>query len=346
MLNFIKENLIDKFNCDVKKFSEFVKESKTYNFYQLKGDASTRNYYRIKEKERKSFVLMENGPSQIISEEGGGQANKIFQLKELPYINLYNFLKPLKIDIPEIYYVDDKQRILILEDLGDELLEYYVKGKSKKEILNKYKKAIEYLLIIQEKGTNSKNKDNCVAFHREFDVKLFDWEFEHFIEYSLGQKEDLYVLKREFHRISEELYKEPQVLVHRDYHSRNMLVLGDRLSIIDYQDSLLGPPQYDLASLLRDAYVVLSEDIVEELLDFYLEKRKIKDRDKFVRIFDLMSIQRNLKAIGRFDYINKVKNNPKFLKYITNLVGYVKKNLNKYKELDLIVGVLEKHYLK
>lgn len=116
------------------------------------------------------------------------------------------------------------------------------------------------------------------------------------------------------------------------------MVDGPRLGVIDFQDALMGPATYDLASLLRDAYIQLDDTLVDELVEYYLDQladRHVSwiNRAGFRRLFDLTSIQRNLKAAGRFVYIDRVKGNPKFLADIPRVLGYVKRNLQKYPEL-------------
>ncbi len=174
------------------------------------------------------------------------------------------------------------------------------------------------------------------------------WEFDHFLEYGVAARqenpikhEDEVAIREAFQGIARMLADEPQVFVHRDYHSRNLMVDGERLGVIDFQDALLGPATYDLASLLRDAYIELDEDMIDGLIDRFLDGMAVQgrvwaDRAAFRRLFDLTSIQRNLKAAGRFVYIDRVKHNPKFLADIPRVLGYVKRNLLKYPELSAL----------
>jgi aminoglycoside/choline kinase family phosphotransferase len=126
------------------------------------------------------------------------------------------------------------------------------------------------------------------------------------------------------------------------------MVEGERLGVIDFQDALMGPATYDLASLLRDSYFELEEALIDRLIDQYIEglskgleatmqnQMLLTDRSAFRRLFDMTSIQRNLKAAGRFVYIDKVKHNPNFLAHIPRTLGYVRRNLEKYPELQTI----------
>ena len=156
-------------------------------------------------------------------------------------------------------------------------------------------------------------------------------------------------IRDEFRKISELLAGQPRVLVHRDYHSRNLMVAGERLGMIDFQDALMGPATYDLASLLRDAYIALDEALIDRLIDYYLDQlqegRQLwTNREAFRRLFDLTSIQRNLKAAGRFVYIDRVKGNPKFLADIPRTLGYVRRNLQKYPEVFSLRKLMS-HYV-
>jgi aminoglycoside/choline kinase family phosphotransferase len=141
-----------------------------------------------------------------------------------------------------------------------------------------------------------------------------------------------------FEKIAELLAGQPRVFVHRDYHSRNLMVDGAQLGVIDFQDALMGPATYDLASLLRDAYIELDEALIDRLINRYLDQlaphqQLWANREAFRRLFDFTSIQRNLKAAGRFVYIDRIKGNSKFLADIPRTLGYVRRNLLKYPEL-------------
>ena len=196
--------------------------------------------------------------------------------------------------------------------------------------------------------------DDCQAFSRSFDEPLLMWEFEHFLEYGIWARrdkkpmcaDDEAVVRKGFSFIAQWLAGQPRVFTHRDYHSRNVMVDGERLGIIDFQDALLGPATYDLASLLRDSYIALDEAFVDEMIDRYVagmcagldrdgrERLLLTDLTAFRRLFDFTSIQRNLKAVGRFVYIDRIKGNPKFLADIPRTLSYVRQNLEKYSELE------------
>jgi aminoglycoside/choline kinase family phosphotransferase len=125
---------------------------------------------------------------------------------------------------------------------------------------------------------------------------------------------------------------------------------GGRLYVIDFQDARMGPDTYDLASLLRDSYVDLSEDRVDELIHVFLKLRgeeaaSADGAAEFRRRFDLMSIQRNLKALGTFGHQTTSRNNPVYIQYIPRTLSYVRTNLERYPRFrrlrEILGGMIE-----
>jgi aminoglycoside/choline kinase family phosphotransferase len=272
------------------------------------------------------------------------------QIVELPFVNVLSHLARAGVSVPTLHYYDQSTGLLYLEDFGDLTLAEAVSRTDGPNVESRYRQAIEVLVQMQDKATAPADP-GCLAFHRSFDVPLLLWEFDHFLEFGVVARrgkpmcgDDWTVVRQEFETIANMLAEQPRVFTHRDYHSRNLMVDGARLGVIDFQDALMGPATYDLASLLRDAYIRLEESLVDDLVAYYLdqlgERRFVwTDRSAFRRLFDLTSIQRNLKAAGRFVYIDRVKGNPKFLADVPRVLGYVKRNLEKYPELQ----VLRKH---
>jgi len=273
-------------------------------------------------------------------------------INELPFINILNHLAKADVAVPELYYYDHNVGLLYLQDFGDTVLAEACRAATEGEVATLYKDAVESLARLHLKATTPPNQ-GCLAFHRGFDAPLLMWEFDHFLEYGVVARQgkpmcadDLVPVRAEFQKIAELLAGQPRVFTHRDYHSRNLMVRdravnGTRLGVIDFQDALMGPASYDLASLLRDAYIALDEWLIDELINRYLtimgdHPAVGLGREAFRRLFDLTSVQRNLKAAGRFVYIDRVKHNPKFLADIPRVLGYVRRNLAKYRELDAL----------
>ena len=309
----------------------------------LPGDASNRRYFRLGLSGGRSAILMQLAEPEAFKQSEEAVSSAV-TVTELPFLNVHRHLAKAGVAVPALYHYDQVAGLLYLEDFGDLLLVQACEGAPARETAAHYHRAIETLVRIHTTATSPADP-NCVAFHRAFDVPLLMWEFDHFLEYGVAARhgkpmcaEDFQPVRGAFQSIAELIAGQPRVFTHRDYHSRNLMVEGDRLGVLDFQDALLGPAGYDLASLLRDAYIALDESLIDELIAAYLDRMEqsgdgLGDRAAFRRLFDLTSIQRNLKAAGRFVYIDRVKKNPKFLADIPRVLGYVRRNLAKYPEL-------------
>jgi aminoglycoside/choline kinase family phosphotransferase len=140
------------------------------------------------------------------------------------------------------------------------------------------------------------------------------------------------------------LAAEPRIFTHRDYHARNLMVQSGRLVMIDFQDARMGPAQYDLASLLRDSYVTVPEALVEDLIARYREGAPEPDRqspERFRYVFDVMSLQRNIKALGTFGYQVSVRGSQRYVSSIPRTGRYVERSVLRYEEFARFRGVLE-----
>lgn len=315
----------------------------------LAGDASNRRYYRVGVGggPPHSLIVMQLAEPEGFKQSEEAVSGAAHQITELPFLNILSHLSKVGVSVPTLHYYDQAAGLLYLEDFGDLTLAEAVAGADTPGLESRYKQAINVLVQLQVNATVPA-APGCIAFHRSFDAPLLMWEFDHFLEYGIVARrrkpmcsDDWTAIRQEFETIAEMLAGQPRVFTHRDYHSRNLMVDGPRLGVIDFQDALMGPATYDLASLLRDAYIQLDETLVDHLVDYYLdqlaERRVVwTNRAAFRRLFDLTSIQRNLKAAGRFVYIDRVKGNPKFLADIPRVLSYVKRNLAKYPELQTL----------
>ncbi|NIM96907.1 MAG: phosphotransferase, partial [candidate division Zixibacteria bacterium] len=215
-----------------------------------------------------------------------------------------------------------------------------------------YHEAIDILVKMQ--CDLDKFRD-CLAFTIAFTVEKFVWELDffrtHYIEGLLGKKihpDDRKAMDRLFPWLSNLMDKEKKVFTHRDYHSRNLIYHDGQLKMLDFQDARMGLAQYDLASLLRDSYVALNEALMESLLEYYLSELEKKtgekiDRPRFRYLFDMTSLQRNLKAIGTFAFQAVGRKNQRYLKYIPTTLTYIKKNLHRYDALAPYREVLARY---
>jgi N-acetylmuramate 1-kinase len=326
----------------------------------LAGDASSRRYYRARLSgpgAPKSVIVMElpAGTGLPLSSE----ELAIFKEgpKELPFLNLHRFLSHIGVKVPKLYGQWANEGILLLEDLGDTALWDRVQGLSEPEVIAWYQKALDELLQLQVGGTQ-KRDDSCIAFQQRFDFKLYMWEFEHFIEYGLEKRPGAQVnaaavgeLRKAFANIAAMLDRHAACLNHRDYHSWNLMVQDEAVRVIDFQDALLAPPQYDLASLLNDRITdsVIQPPLEHRLVTLYIDKRadlegRAIHADEFFETYRLSAIQRDLKVIGRFYYLDQVKGKQGYMKFVPPTVRRLRRNLAQLPQTSHILPLLEEHF--
>ncbi len=260
--------------------------------------------------------------------------------------------------MPEIYHHSQKHGIIILEDLGDEFLES-ISISNFENLKSAYVEAVQILIELVRRTADLHS--GCPAFSLAFDRNklMFEMDFfvTHFVENFAGillpnhVRQELYSF---FEDLCGKLADQPRVFTHRDYHSRNLMIKNGRMYMIDFQDARMGPVQYDLASLLRDSYMELPEELVTELLRYFFENTDQQcEWSSFLHIFDLMSLQRNIKALGTFGYQTSVRRTDRYLSAIPTTGKYIQETLQKLSEYshfrtllsDLVIqpALREKH---
>ncbi|MGM0557955.1 MAG: aminoglycoside phosphotransferase family protein [Myxococcota bacterium] len=327
----------------------------------LGGHASLRIYWRVSIPEGFVDVAPRNESTLMAmvlpqDEDAGkseeGMSSEAAEADELPFVNVHRYLESIDVPVPAIDSYEEDLGVLLLEDLGDETLEEAIleaAGDLEEEpetryaaVTELYEQVIDVLLDFQENVLRSKadpkygEDEDCIAFDREFDKELLRWELDHYLEWGLEERvddEDIApysdVIDEEFDRLVDELWDLLDMLVLRDFQSRNLMRKDGEWKVIDFQDALLGPFSYDLVALLRDSYIELDDQRVRELVDYYTTQGQQRglpwcgDPDAVWRAFNLQTVQRKLKDAGRFVYIDRVKDNPDFLKYYDASIGYV-----------------------
>jgi N-acetylmuramate 1-kinase len=309
----------------------------------LHGDASYRTYSRITLTDGSTFIVMKMPEGKTSASEE--ITNFSGSCDELPFINVCNYLTGIGIPVPRVHFLDRSRGIMILEDLGDEMMFNLLGDAGDSAVLELYKQAVSLLADLQERSAAG-TANECIAFARSFDAELLDWEFDHFIEYGIEARigksmseSDLEVFHRESRAITEQIESMPYVFTHRDFQSKNILVRDDGLHLIDFQDALMGPAVYDLVALLRDSYYELPQKMLEELVNFYAEKTGRNPEDVWMD-FDLVTVQRKLKDAGRFIYIDRVKGNSWFLQHIPRSLDYVRDALKRLPEHRALLDAL------
>jgi aminoglycoside/choline kinase family phosphotransferase len=347
------EELMEKILVGDEEVTNWVKKARTIESVErLPGDASTRRYYRVNTPGR-PLILMKRDPFE---KEAG----------KLPFLEVQKHLFDCGVSVPEVLEYDPKNGFILLEDLGDVTLLRRLQEVGDTEVeRHLYERVIDVLVDLQVKSGPKAAAAKIAGFDLSFTFEKLMWEvnfaIEHFYEVHLSREirpRDKEILQNGFSRICAELSALPTVFTHRDFHSRNIMLKPTdssqeagsiRLILIDFQDARMGPPQYDLASVLRDSYYQLSENQVDRLLDYYVARYEALsdeeiDRERFRYLFDLMAIQRNFKAIGSFASFLNRRGNATYLKYIGNTFENIRRTLLRYPDFKDLREVLFHYY--
>jgi hypothetical protein len=324
----------------------------------LAGDASSRSYARLH--------LEGGGPAttMVMILAGSGLSLSSDELavfaeplKELPYLNVYRFLQPLGVRVPEVYYDGQKQGFLLLEDIGDIPLREAVQGLSTTEIERLYRLAIDQLVLLQVEGTRQRT-DSCIAFQQTFDHRLFVWEFEHFIEWGLEKREGKPLspaegqeLRTIFDQIATHLDQAPRFLNHRDYHSWNLFVQNGEIRVIDFQDALLAPATYDLETLLndRDTPTVVPPSLEQALVNYYHiawhdRGGDIFSHERLWEEYNLCLLQKACKVVGRFYYLEMEKGKKGYSRYIPSTLATIRRVLTRLPQYRRLQDIVAQHF--
>jgi N-acetylmuramate 1-kinase len=308
----------------------------------LTGDASDRRYYR---------VLQRDDPSQVLAVHPGA-----IDFDQLPFVNVARLLAALPVPVPRILGHSNALGIIALEDLGDVTLQAHLGAASPAEHNALYRQAVTLIEALQRRGA-AMTSPEYLPYGIAFDVEKLTWELQFFAKHFLEGYRGAALtpaareaLTAEFGVIANDLAGEPRVLCHRDYHSRNLMLHQGNLYIIDFQDARMGPDTYDLVSLLRDSYVDFTEHEVDSLIAFFLALRSHADggaspadETEFRRRFDLMAVQRNLKALGTFGFQTLSRGNPVYIQYMPRTLNYVRANLERYPRFGRLRALLAEH---
>ena len=293
------------------------------------ADASFRRYFRVQQGGA-SYIVMDAPPEK---EDCG------------PFIHVTELFLAVGLHVPEILAKDLDQGLLLLSDLGSRL---YLDALDETSVDRLYGDALGALATLQsccplDSGLPSYSRDLLM-----FEMSLFrDWLIGTHLGLELDARQQD-ALQRSFEALTCSALEQPSVCVHRDYHSRNLMVSArHNPGILDYQDAVIGPLTYDLVSLLRDCYIAWPRERVEAWVTGYFELAQQTgslrpgqaDERTFLRWFDWMGVQRHLKAAGIFARLNHRDGKSGYLKDIPRTLGYVTEVCSRYPELEALGGI-------
>lgn len=313
----------------------------------LPPHASTRRYARVAWRDGASWIAMLFPESDASEEVGGPEGEGV---AESAFARAQRWLHGAGVPVPMVYAADEIARVLWLEDLGGVDFDAWTRRADSR--VRCYEQALDLLDRFQRAtGTNVP----ASVMDRRFDRSLLAWELEHYVEWRLeadlglklggGQRA---TLDTAFSQLLDRLEALPTGTVHRDFQSHNIMAVGDepRLVLLDFQDAMRGPVVYDAVALLRDSYVELSDDELDPLVERFCE-RVVQlpecdgwTADRAREGFHLQTLQRKLKDAGRFVYIDRVRGNPSFLRFIPSSMRYVAGALRRLDGFDDLADLL------
>lgn len=266
------------------------------------------------------------------------------------FLRIGKFLDELNLGVPKIYNSSSERHVVIMEDLGDDILFNRINsGIPEEEMKNLYRQIIEWLVDFQSwtygKYCPEGQEEQGKVGIRIFDFNYLRWETAYFSENFLVNfcgisKDDVDKLDDELCQLAEEALAQPQVMIHRDFQSQNILFKDGKVRIVDFQGARIGHIAYDLMSLLKDPYVSLSRKLRNSLIDHYFD---IFRKSRLAGVFDFnrvelakfaatAALQRNMQALGAYGFLGLKKGKKEYLKHIPRGLEYLKDGLQEFQK--------------
>ncbi len=319
----------DRYNL-LKNWLSEVMETQDFELKPASEDASFRSYHRLFLQD-KSLIVMDAPPPEEDC---------------YPFVQISKTLLASGINVPVIHHMDLRQGFLVLDDFGDTL---YLDELNSNSVDRLYSDAIKSLVTVQSKTETRDIPVYDEALLRR-EMRLFpEWLLAKYLQIDLSNEETASI-NTVFTLLVENALQQPQVFVHRDFHSRNLMITKtNNPGVIDYQDAVSGPMSYDLVSLLKDCYIKWPKQEIKRWVDIYLQQLSENeteiDRQTFQRWFDLMGVQRHLKASGIFARLSLRDGKHSFLNDVPRTLSYIVDLKNDYEELSHLCALIEEKVL-
>lgn len=287
------------------------------------ADASFRRYYRTNA-QGVSYIVMDAPPSHE---------------NAALWLEVADELRQGGVCVPEVWHVNLEQGFVLLSDFGNETLLDRLQTESlvSQDRRSWYQRALLVLLQLQSVSAQQRPLYDAVLLKRELELYL-EWYVKVHRQKTLSVSEQQ-LWDKSCDLLIRRHLNEQRVFVHRDFHSRNLMIQENKLGVLDFQDAVLGPLSYDIVSLLRDAYIELEEEEQLDLLAFYWEQAKSRgiavpiDFGQFYQDFEWMGVQRHIKILGIFARLRWRDNKPQYLVAESHLVHSLWKTCERYREL-------------
>jgi hypothetical protein len=307
-------------------------KSQEYTINPASSDASFRRYFRVVSNNQ-SYILMDAPPDKENSK---------------PFVDIANILFKAGLNVPKIHEADLKEGFLLLSDLGNKT---YLEALNPQNAASLYQDAYIAVINIQKNAETHALRVYDDSLLRQ-ELQLFpDWYLKFHKSYVLNDSEK-YILNLTFDLLINNIRSHTEVFVHRDFHSRNLMVCDgeprQNPGILDFQDALKGSIVYDLVSLFKDAYIVWEEEKIIDWLIRYWELAKKnglkvqEDFAEFYRDFEWMGVQRHLKVVGIFARLNYRDHKANYLNDLPAVENYLRRACERYKELHPLLKMINK----
>ena len=303
-----------------------------YRLKKISGDASFREFYRLKKGNKSSIIV---------------KAKKEKFKNLISYTIINKILNKNKINAPLLISNHYKHNIIEISDLGEK--SFYDTVVKRKNKLSYYKDLIEIIFKLQKIKVQKSykfgkfklrlQKYSLKNLHKESDL-FFDWYLK-FNSKNIKIGKVKRILKKELNKVYKKLYFKNNTFVHRDFHASNVMINKKKFGLVDSQDAIVGNPLYDVASLIDDVRIKLPTDLQNKLLKFYYSKSKLK-KENFKNLkndYDILSVQRNFKILGIFVRLSKRDRKSNYLKYLPHTWSLINKRLKNpiFKNLKLLL---------
>jgi aminoglycoside/choline kinase family phosphotransferase len=285
---------------------------------EISGDASTRRFYRAAAGGATAIVMVHDGPLS----------------PDAPQFSNHRILETIGAPVPRLIDADREAGLVLVEDLGDLTLQRHLAAAGAGAAPALYRQACDLIALFQGRAPAAIRPDDFAA-RNALDRERFFFELDHFHRhYILGLRRltptpsEETLLRRFYEDLAGDCDRLPRVYCHRDFQSRNLMVVGNGLRIVDFQDARMGPYTYDAASLLRDSSLDLDPDLVREMLDRLAGSIAAAlgiGPEEFERDFDLMGLQRNLKDLGTFGYMATQRARGDYLAYVPRTIAAIQR---------------------
>lgn len=286
------------------------------------ADASFRRYFRIIT-EQQTWIAMDAPPDRESCE---------------PFVHIATMIEASGVQAPHIYHWNKEEGFMLISDLGSQ---DYLDLLTDNTADHMYRDAIDSIIKMQPLQDHLPSYDDTLL-HNE--MNLFrDWYLGTHLQISLTRQQNE-ILDNGFQLLAQNALQQPCVFVHRDYHSRNLMFTDtDNPGVIDFQDAVMGAISYDLVSLLKDCYIAWPRARVLHWLNYFVDHNPLinnSSEQQFIRWFDLMGMQRHLKAVGIFARLNHRDGKPGYLNDIPRTLAYIIDVCARYEELQPFAGLL------